>query len=116
MEHIKRVAADEFAEHAAAYLAGEEAVLVEKDGEVIGRYVPERNGHAASDASAVPDASGSVNLRRLEEGIDPESMAIIRQLDQLLEKVYEEAGMTEEEFASYFDMTKPSPKGGSSAS
>ena len=45
---MKRVPAEEFARHAAEYLEGTEPVSVEKDGEVIGQYVPTSNGHGSN--------------------------------------------------------------------
>ena len=105
---MKRVSADEFARHAAEYLEGSETVSVEKDGEVIGQYVPSPNGHARNGVNADSRASDDALMRELEQGIDPESLAIIRRLDRLLETVYERTGLTEEEFASDPDVTKSS--------
>ena len=105
---MKRVPADEFARHAAEYLEGSETVAVEKDGEVIGQYVPSPNGHALNGVSADSPASDDVRMRELEKRIDPESLAIIGRLDRLLETVYERTGLTEEEFASDPNVTKPS--------
>jgi hypothetical protein len=112
---MKRVPADEFARHAAEYLEGAEAVSIEKDGEVIGRYVPSPNGHAANGTKpeAQPRRYGELSeaelLRELEKGISPEDLALIREIDEMMKAIYERTGLTEEEFASYFDMTKPSP-------
>jgi hypothetical protein len=109
MKHIKRVPADEFAEHAAEYLEGHEAVTIEKDGEVIGRYVPTPNGNSTNGKGTEDQASKEAQLRELEKGIDAESLARIRRLDEILKRVYERTDMTEDEFASYFDTTKPYP-------
>jgi hypothetical protein len=105
---MKRVPADEFARHAAEYLEGSETVSVEKDGEVIGRYVPAPNGHARNGVNADSSASDDALMRGLEKKIDPESLAIIRRLDRMLDTIYERTGLTEEEFASDFDMKEPS--------
>ena len=112
---VKRVPADEFARHAAEYLEGTEPVSVEKDGEIIGHYVPAPNGHAANgtgpqaQSRRYGDLSEAELLRELEKRISPEDLARIRKSEEMLKAIYDEAGMTEEEFASYFDMTKPFP-------
>jgi hypothetical protein len=99
MKEIKRVPAEEFAEHAAEYLEGDEAVSIEKNGEVIGRYVPEPNGHAVNGVAAIKPMRKDT----------PEARASLEALRQTLQEIYDETGMTEEELASYFDMTKPFP-------
>ena len=99
MSKIKRVPAEEFAEHAAEYLEGSDTVAVERDGEVIGRYVPEVNGHATN---------GVIHIQpRLKN--TPEARASVEALRRTLQEIYDETGMTEDELASYFDMTKPFP-------
>jgi hypothetical protein len=112
---MKRVPADEFARHAAEYLEGSEPVSVEKDGEVIGQYVPVPNGHAVNrtvpkaQSRRYGDLSEAELLRELEKRISPEDLARIRKTEEMLKAIYDKAGMTEEEFAAYFDMTKPFP-------
>jgi hypothetical protein len=112
---MKRVPADEFARHAAEYLEGSEAVSIEKDGEIIGRYVPDPNGHALNGtrprdrSRRYGDLSEAELLRELEKGISPDDLTRIRKNDEMLKAIYDKAGMTEEEFAAYFDMTKPFP-------
>src|SRR5688572_28962505 len=96
---MKRVPADEFARHAAEYLEGTEPVSVEKDGEVIGRYVPTPNGHTSNGA-----VSDEERRKRKAEG-----RAAFARLRSVLEEVYAETGMTEDELAEFFDTTKPFP-------
>jgi hypothetical protein len=96
---MKRVPADEFARHAAEYLEGSEAVSVEQDGEVIGRYVPAPNGRALN-------GGGSDEDRRRKKA---EARAAFERLRSVLQKIYAETGMTEDEFADLFDTTKPFP-------
>jgi hypothetical protein len=48
---MKRVPAEEFAEHVGEYLAGSEPVSVERDGEAIGQYVPTSNGHVSNSST-----------------------------------------------------------------
>ncbi|HZO32690.1 MAG TPA: hypothetical protein VFH48_42640 [Chloroflexota bacterium] len=115
---MKRVPVDEFARHAAEYLEGSEIVSVEKDGEVIGQYVPVPNGHTSNGTGPQAtsrrygDLSEAELLRELEKGISPEDLARIRKIDEKMKAIYDKAGMTEEEFAAYFDMTKPTPGAG----
>ena len=96
---MKRVPAEEFARNAAEYLEGTEPVSIEKDGEVIGRYVPTPDGHRANGA-------GSEEERRRRKA---ESRAAFARLRSVLQEVYAETGMSEDELADYFDMTKPFP-------
>ena len=96
---MKRVPADEFARHAAEYLAGTEPVSVEKDGEVIGRYVPTPNGHTSNGARS--DEERRRNKAEAREHFE--------RLRGVLQEIYAETGMTEDEFADLFDTTKPFP-------
>ena len=104
---MKRVPADEFARHATEYLEGTETVAVEKDDEVIGRYVPTPNGHAPNGAGSNGRTSEEALLRELEKGIDPESLALIRRLDRRFQEMYERAGLTEEEFVNLYSSERP---------
>jgi hypothetical protein len=101
---MKRVPAEELAEHAAEYLAGSEPVSVEKDGEVIGQYVPTPNGHSTNGGT--PNAAGSEAERRSNKA---QLRTHFAQLRSVLQEIYEDAGMTEGEFADLFDTTKPFP-------
>lgn len=96
---MKRVPADEFARHAAEYLDGTEPVSVEKDGEVIGRYVPTPNGHASN--GTVSDEERLKNKAELR--------AHFEELRGVLQEIYAETGVTEDEFADLFDTKKPFP-------
>ena len=96
---MKRVPADEFARHAAEYLEGTESVSVEKDGEVIGQYLPTPNGHVMN--GPVSDEERRRNKAELREHF--------ARLRGVLQEIYAETGMTEDEFADLFDTTKPFP-------
>ena len=96
---MKRVPAEEFARHAAEYLEGTEPVLIEKDGAVIGQYVPTANGHRANGA-------GSDEARRRRKA---ESKAAFARLRSVLQEIYKETGLTEDEFADLMDPSKPFP-------
>ena len=96
---MKRVPADEFARHAAEYLEGSETVSVEKDGEVIGRYVPTPNGHAQNGVNADEDRDRK----------KAEARAAFERLQQVLEGIYARTGMTEDELVDLLDPSKPFP-------
>lgn len=82
---MKSVGVREFRDHATTYLSGTEPLAVSKHGQVIGLYFPVKR--------------------------DPERVK--RALDKLGETVgaiLEETGMSEEEFAQFFDMRRPVPE------
>jgi hypothetical protein len=106
---MKRVPADEFARHAAEYLEGSEIVAVEKDGEVIGQYVPVPNGHAPNGTQATSQSAND-NATELDwSKVDPESRAIIERLQETLQGIYARTGMTEDELVDLLDPKKPFP-------
>jgi hypothetical protein len=96
---MKRVPADEFARHADEYLEGSEAVSVEKNGEVIGRYVPVPNGHTANGVGSEADRGES----------KAEARAAFARLHRVLQEVYARTGMTEDELVDLLDPKKPFP-------
>jgi hypothetical protein len=106
---MKRVPADEFARHAAEYLEGSETVSVEKDGEVIGRYVPSPNGHARDGTQAAHEPANGHDVDLDWSRVDPESRAIIERLQATLQQIYARNGMTEDEFVDLLDPRKPFP-------
>ena len=106
---MKRVPADEFVRHAAEYLEGSETVSVEKDGEVIGRYVPAPNGRTSDVTSAMPQTSNGDAVELDWTRIDPESRAIIQRLQETLQGIYARTGMTEDELVDLLDPSKPFP-------
>ena len=105
---MKRVSADEFADHAAEYLEGGEPVSIENDGRVIGHYVPlpvrrlavpPPNGHATN---------GTDHAERPPK-ITPESQALSERLQRTLDDIYARTGMTEDELVDLLDPKKPFP-------
>jgi hypothetical protein len=85
---MKRVPAEEFASHAAEYLEGTEEISIEKDGAVIGRYVPLLNGHS-------PNGTRTPSVRRT---ISPEAQARLDRLNRTWEAIYAKTGLTEDDF------------------
>jgi hypothetical protein len=78
---MKRVPADEFARHAAEYLEGSEPVSLEKDGEIIGQYVPTPNGHAVNGLNA-DDAEEDRRRKKAE------ARAAFERLQHVLQGIY----------------------------
>ncbi len=99
---MKRVPADEFVRHAAEYLEGTESVTIEKDGEVIGRYVPAPNGHTSN---GVNSANADEDRRRKKA----EARAAFERLQRVLQGIYTRTGMTEDELVDLLDPGKPFP-------
>ena len=106
---MKRVPADEFARHAAEYLEGSEIVSVEKDGEVIGQYVPAPNGHAPDQAPSSRQPGYGDDIELDWSKVDPESRVIIERLQETLRDIYARTGMTEDELVDLLDPKKPFP-------
>ena len=106
---MKRVPADEFARHAAEYLEGTEPVSVEKDGKIIGSYVPSPNGHVLNGTpSARPPSTGD-DVELDWSKVRPESRATIERLQSTLRAIYARTGMTEDELVDLLDPSKPFP-------
>jgi hypothetical protein len=103
------VPADEFARHAAEYLEGTEPVSVERDGEVIGRYLPTPNDHGSNGTSSTSQIPSLPHGDLDWSTVRPESRATLERLRRVLQDVYTETGMTENELADYLDMSKPFP-------
>lgn len=106
---MKRVPAEEFAEHAAKYLEGTETVAIERDGEVIGRYVPAPNGHAVTGSGARQPALFGALSEEERRKRKAEARAAFVRLRQTLQQIYDETGLTEDEFADLLDPGKPFP-------
>src|SRR5688572_14737191 len=83
---MRRVGVREFRDHATRYLHGDEPLAIERHGETIGYYYPTK--------SPARKARAAEAMRKFEETI---------------EKVLAETGMTEEELASFFDLSRPLP-------
>jgi hypothetical protein len=84
---VQRITIHEFSKDAGRYLAGDNAVVVEQDGETVGYYVPIA-------------ARGRQN----------ESDAFDR-LEKTVQRVLAETGLTEEELSRLFDLSEPIPDG-----
>jgi hypothetical protein len=82
---MKQISADEFEEQIDRYLTGDLAVAVRKNGATVGYYLP------------VPSA---------DDGKFREALA---RLEQTTKRVLEETGMSEDDLANLFDLTRPFP-------
>lgn len=86
---MKHVGVREFRDRATSFLRETEPIAVERHGKLIGFYIPvkpkEKPGHEA----------------RLKEALE--------RLEASVASALEESGMTEDELADYFDLSKPLP-------
>jgi hypothetical protein len=85
MGALKEVGVREFRDHATKYLSGTETVAISKHGHIIGIYLP---------------------LKRDEEKVRQAWESLGKAVDQVLQ----ETGMTEDELADLFDLSKPLPE------
>jgi tetrahydromethanopterin S-methyltransferase subunit B len=82
---MKQIEAREFKERSLDYLTGNEPLVIEHEGEVVGFYYPKK--------------------RTLQE----ENDRLFAQLDQILERMAEQNGMTKDELIDALDPSKPFP-------
>jgi hypothetical protein len=85
MATMKQVGVREFRDHATRYLSGSETIAVSKNGRIIGIYVP---------------------MKRDEEKV----RRAVDRLSDAVNRVLQETGMTEDELADVFDISKPLPE------
>lgn len=84
---VKHVGIKEFRDRATSYFKESEPIAVERHGRLIGFYIP-------------------VESKRASEA---ERKAMIDRLEASVARALEESGMTEDELADYFDLSKPPP-------
>ena len=104
---MKRVPADEFAEHAAEYLKSDESLEIERDGQVVGRYLPVP--HTVNGTATNGHDTNGHDANRDTRNVDPEKHATMEQLRRTLKAIYDETGLTDDEFADLLDPKKPFP-------
>ncbi len=80
---MKKVGVREFRDHATKYLAGGEPLEIERHGRPIGYYIPVKH----------PD--------------EEEVREAVARLAEAVERVLAETGMTEDELAELFDLSRP---------
>ena len=85
MKIVRHVGVREFRDRATGLLKEAEPIAVERHGKVIGFYIP-------------------VESRK---GEDEELREALARLDASVRRMLEETGMTEDELAEYFDLSKP---------
>ncbi len=83
---MKRVGVREFRDHATHYLSGDEVVAVERHAQPIGFYIPTGASRTESFTQA---------LERLE---------------QTVQRMVEETGLSEDELSQLFDPNRPLPE------
>ncbi len=84
---MKHVGIKEFRDRATSYFKAAEPIAVERHGRLIGFYIP-------------------VESRRSEEEIKE----AVDRLEASVNRLLKETGMTEDELADYFDLSKPPPE------
>ncbi len=89
MPKLKNVGVREFRDHATTYLSGSDPVAVSKHGQVIGFYIPVEGDREQA--------------RRAIERLG-------RSVEEILEEILEETGLTEEELAQLFDLRRALPE------
>ncbi len=87
---MKHVGVREFRDRATSYLKEAEPIAVERHGKLIGFYIPVEPKRSAGDEAELKGA--------------------LARLDASLRRILEETGMTEDELADYFDLSKPAPE------
>jgi hypothetical protein len=92
---MRRVGVREFRDHATRYLAGNEPLTIERHGEPIGYYFPVVTERRDPVAEAERRAKINESIERF---------------DKLMQEVFARTGMTEDEFARYFDLNEPFPE------
>jgi hypothetical protein len=86
---VKHVGVREFRDGATGYLKESEPLAVERHGKLIGFYIP------VEPKDPDPEARLAEALGRLEAAVS---------------RALEESGMSEDELAEYFDLSKPPPR------
>jgi len=92
-EVLKRVGVREFRDRATGLLKEAEPIAVERHGRLIGFYIP-------------------VEPKRKDRA---ELTEALERLEAAVARALEESGMTEDELAEYFDLSKPPPESPSEA-
>ena len=82
---MRHVGVREFRDRATGLLKEAEPIAVERHGRVIGFYIPVES----------------------KKGDEEELREALARLDASVKRVLEETGMTEDELAEYFDLSKP---------
>lgn len=83
---MKHVGVREFRDHATKYLASDEVLAIERHGQPIGFYIP--TGQSK------------------QEGF----MQALERLEETVGRVLADTGLTEDELADLFDLSKPVPE------
>lgn len=104
---MKRVDVREFCDRAARYLAGDDVLSVERHGQPIGYYIPvgaSRLNQREEFAQALERREEPAQaLERLE------SEQALERLEQTIQSVLAQSGMSRDELADLFDLSKPLP-------
>lgn len=83
---MKRIGVREFRDHATRYLAGDEVLAIERHGQPIGFVIPAGRHRRAAAGEAV------------------------ERLEQIVQRVRVETGLSEDELSWLFDLNEPVPE------
>ena len=89
MKTVRHVGVREFRDRATGLLKEAEPIAVERHGRLIGFYIPVESPRKEDE-------------EELKEGL--------ARLDASVRRVLEETGMTEDDLAEYFDLSRPAPE------
>lgn len=92
---MKRVGVRDFRDHATRYLAGDEALTIERHGEPIGFYIPVGASRRESPVAFNRKGDFVQALERLEQTVD---------------RILMETGLTEDALSRLFDLNEPLPE------
>ena len=102
---MRRILAEEFQDRASEYLDARETLAIERDGTLIGHYVPVDGEAPARNGSALASRLRIEQPRPSEE----EMRQLLDNLSRAVKRLLDETGMTEDELADLFDLNKPFP-------
>ena len=96
---------EEFRDRASEYLHARETLAIERDGKLIGHYVP-----VGSETPSTNGAAAEKN-RTIEPptAIPDEWRAALEEFDRAVEQVLADSGMSREELADLLDLSRPLP-------
>ena len=102
---MRQVPAEEFQDRTSEYLDARETLAIERNGQLIGHYVPV--------GSETPSTNGAADTRRpatVSPTATPDEWRdALEEFDRAVKRVLNETGMTEDELADLFDLNKPFP-------
>jgi len=103
---MRRVPAEEFQNRASEYLDASETLAIERNGTLIGHYVPVGGETPPNGAAGTKKSSNG------PPATPDEWRKALAEFDRAVEHVLAESGMTREELADLLDLSEPLPHDG----